>query len=270
MKISECVLLKKNVNVKRLLLTIFLILVVWIIGLGIWLRDQYVVPIMMYHRVSLEDESPANTVSPKVFARQMDFLKRNGYQVITLEELVAGIKAGKKFSHKTVVITFDDGYKDNYKNAFPVLKKYHFPATIFLISDMVGVSPNLLTWDQIKEMDHYGITFGSHTRNHVYLPEETEEELKDEIVGSKRVLEEHLGKPVHYFSYPSGGFSEPIKFLTAMAGYQAAVSTNRGGRYNIDLYELNRIRINNGDFWLVLWNKLSGYYNLFRKLRPSH
>ncbi len=263
--------MSKIVNIKRLLLTISFILIIAFIGLCIWMQGQYVVPIMMYHRISLADESPMNTVSPKNFAKQMDFLKRNGYQVITMDDLIEGTKVRKKFPHKKVVITFDDGYRDNYKNAFPILKEYHFPAAIFLISDLTGVSPNLLTWDQIKEMSQNGITFGSHTRHHVYLPEQSEAQLKDEIEGSKRVIEEHLGKPVYYFAYPSGGFSEHIKSLVAMAGYKAAFSTNRGyDRYNIDLYELNRIRINNWDPSFVLWNKLSGYYNLFRKLKSSH
>ncbi len=263
--------MRKSINVKRLLLTASFILIIAFIGLCIWMQGQYVVPIMMYHRVSLADESPMNTVSPKNFTKQMDFLRRNGYQVITVDDLIQGTKARKRFPHKTVVITFDDGYEDNYKNAFPVLKEHHFSAAIFLISDYLGVNPNLLTWDQVKEMSQNGITFGSHTRHHVYLPEESEEQLKDEIQGSKRVIEERLGEPVHYFAYPSGGFSEHIKSLVAMAGYRAAFSTNRGyDRYNIDLYELSRIRINNWDSPFVLWNKLSGYYNLFRKLRPSH
>jgi peptidoglycan/xylan/chitin deacetylase (PgdA/CDA1 family) len=263
--------LKEIVNVKRLLLTILVVLALWVLGMVVWIQGHYVVPILMYHRVSLADEFPMNTVSPKAFARQMDFIDKNGYHVIGFDELVEGTRVGKKFPHNTVVITFDDGYRDNYNNAFPVLNRHHFPATIFLISDFLGINPNLLDWDQVKEMGQYGITFGSHTRHHVYLPEESEGQLKDEIRGSKRVIEEHLGKPVYYFSYPSGGFSEHIKTLTAMAGYKAAVATNRGyDRYNIDVYELSRIRVNGWDSPFVLWNKLSGYYNLFRKLRSSH
>ena len=257
--------------VKRLALAVFFISAVTAIGFVVWIQDQYVVPIMMYHSVSLADDNSSNVVSPKSFAKQMDFLKQNGYRVIPLDTYVEWSKVQKKLPNKTAVITFDDGYEDNYKNAFPVLKDHHFPATIFLISDMVGISQNLLTWDEVKEMGQYGITFGSHTRHHVYLPEASEGEMKDEIVESKRVIEEHLGKPVYYFAYPSGGFSEQIKTITALAGYKAALTTNRGyDRYDIDLYELNRVHINNGDNRFSLWFKLSGYYNLFRKLRPSH
>ena len=272
------------VNIKRLSFVIFFVLIIAVTGCCAWLQDQYVVPILMYHNVSLADTKllptighppkrklHLNQVTPQSFDRQMGFLKNNGYQVISLDDYVQGQKAGKKFSHKTVVITFDDGYVDNYTNAFPILKKYHFPATIFLISDYVGVSQGLLNWEQVKEMSQYGISFGSHTRHHVYLPAQSKEQMKDEIAGSKHVIEEHLGKPVYYLAYPSGGFSDEIKTITALAGYKAALATNRGyDRYNIDLYELNRIHVNSRDNELTLAGKLSGYYNLFRELKLSH
>jgi len=272
------------INIKRLLLTIFFILIIAFIGFYIWIQGQYVVPILMYHSVSSADTKPMfvigrppniplrlNSVSPQSFDRQMAYLKNNGYQVIPLDDFVKGDKARKKFFHKTVVITFDDGYVDNYMNAFPILKKYHFPATIFLITDAVGQNPKILNWEQVKEMGQYGITFGSHTRHHAYLPTQSKEQLKDEIIGSKRVLEEHLGVPVYYIAYPCGGFSEQVKAVTALAGYKAALTTNRGtDRYNIDLYELGRIHINNWDNKFTFFSKLSGFYDLFRALKPSH
>ena len=142
----------KIINIKRLLLTVSFILVLSTIGFYVWLQSQYVVPILMYHSVSSADTKPLfvfarpfnvklrlNIISPDSFEKQMGFLKNNGYQVIPLDEYVQGDRVGRKFPHKTVVITFDDGYVDNYTNAFPVLKKYHFPATVFLISDAVGM-----------------------------------------------------------------------------------------------------------------------------------
>ena len=276
--------MNKMINIKRLSLAILIVLLLAFIGLCVWAQDKYVVPILMYHSVSSADmklftvfrpplnvKFRLNIVSPQVFERQMRFLKNNGYQVIPLDEYVEGNKARKKFSHKTVVITFDDGYVDNYKNVFPILKKYHFPATIFLISDYVGKKKELLTWEQVKEMSQYGISFGSHTRRHAYLPNLSKEEMKDEIIGSKHIIEEQLGKPVDYIAYPIGGFSEEIKAITALAGYKAALTTNRGyDRYGIDGYELNRIHVNNWDNDMTFYGKLSGYYNIFRQLKPSH
>ena len=274
----------RNIDFKRLFLAIFFVLSIVFTAFYIWIQSQYVVPILMYHSISSADTKPVfvvgrpssvklrlNIVSPRSFDHQLAYLKDHGYQVISLDELVEGQKKGMKFSHKTVVITFDDGYEDNYTNAFPILKKYHFPATIFLISDALGANKDLLSWEQVKEMSQFGITFGSHTRHHAYLPELSKEQMKDEIEVSKHVIEEHLGVPIDEIAYPCGGFSETVKALAALAGYKAALTTNRGtDRYNIDLYELSRIHMNNWDNEFTFWSKLSGFYNLFRELKSSH
>ena len=273
-----------HINPKRLLVTIGSILIIAGIGFYCWVQTQYVVPILMYHSVSSADMKPLfvighpskfklrlNNVSPESFDRQMGFLKNKGYQVISLDEFVDGNRMGKKFSHKTVVITFDDGYRDNYTEAFPILKKYYFPATIFLISDYVREGSGFLNWEQVKEMRKVGISFGSHTRHHAYLPSMSKAALKDEIIESKHIIEKNLGEPVDYIAYPCGGFSEEVKTVVALAGYKAALTTNRGyDRYDIDPYELNRIRIDNWDNALTLRAKLSGFYNLFRPLKKSH
>lgn len=260
--------------IKNILLALLATLVIASIGFTFWIRDRYVVPILAYHHLGIPSDTKwrLNTVSEKSFAYQMNFLKRHGFHVITTEDLVEGGKKGRSFARNTVVLQFDDGYEDNYKYAFPILKKYRFPAMIFLISDMVGV-PGFLTWDQIKEMERYGVVAGAHTRHHAYLPNLSGPELWDEIAGSKEMIEDHLGHGIDYFCYPSGGFTEEIKGLVRQAGYKAAMTTNRGkDRYNIDQYELNRIHMNNTDdqySGLIMWFKLSGYYNLFRKLKPS-
>jgi peptidoglycan/xylan/chitin deacetylase (PgdA/CDA1 family) len=273
-----------KINFPRLLLTIAFTFLIALISFYWWMQKEYAVPILMYHSISSADKKPLmvighpsnmklrlNVVSPESFGKQMEFLMDHGYQVISLDEYVQGRRDGKKFSHKTVVITFDDGYVDNYTNAFPILKKYHIPATIFLISDYVGKNPDLLNWSQVKEMDSNGISFGSHTRRHAYLPSQTEAQMKDEIVESKHAIEKELGKPVDFFAYPCGGFSEDAKAITALAGYKAAFTTNRGyDRYNLDSFELNRIHVNNWDNSLTLIGKLSGYYNFFRALKSSH
>ncbi len=246
-------------------------LVIGSISLTFWVRDRYVVPILTYHHVGIPSGKwRLNTVSSKSFEYQMNFMKRHGFQVISFDDLVEGIKKGHVFTRNTVVLQFDDGYEDNYKNAFPILKKYGFPAMEFLISDTVGVS-DFLTWDQVKEMEKYNFLAGAHTRHHAYLPKVSEIQAKDEIAGSKKVIEDHLGHSIDYFCYPSGGFTEEVKGLVKEAGYKAAVTTNRGkDRFNVDLYELKRIHMNNTDdrySGLILWAKLSGYYNLLRQFR---
>ena len=236
----------------------------------LWLSPRYVVPILMYHRVS-EGANESLYVSPDTFNRQMAYIKCRGYDVISLDELVEGIKNGKKFKHNTIVITFDDGYKDNYISAYPVLESNGFPATIFLISNYIDKKQSHLKWQQIKEMlEDSKIAFGGHTRNNVYLPDvKSKSRLKNEIAGCKRDIEAKIGRNIDYFCYPTGGFSEEIKDIVKEAGYKGACTTNRGFvRFNKDVYELKRIKIKGSDFVekpLSFWAKLSGYYNVFRR-----
>jgi peptidoglycan/xylan/chitin deacetylase (PgdA/CDA1 family) len=259
--------------IKKFFLVLLVVLIIGSFGYAIWLRDRYVVPILTYHHVGVpSDKWRLNSVSEKSFEYQMNFLKRHGFEVISFDDLVNGIKEGHEFSRNTVVLQFDDGYEDNYRYAFPILKKYGFPAIIFLISDKVG-STYYLTWDQIKEMENNNIMFGAHTRHHVYLPMVSLAVAQDEIAGSKKIIEDHLGHKIDYFCYPTGGFTKDIKGLVMDAGYKAAVTTNRGkGKFNVDLYELKRIHMNNTDdrySGLILWFKLSGYYNLFRHFKHN-
>ncbi|MBF0504536.1 MAG: polysaccharide deacetylase family protein [Candidatus Omnitrophica bacterium] len=257
---------------KRILLGLLICTVIFCIGFTLWLRDRYVVPIITYHHVGIPSVGKyrLNTVSVDSFKYQMSFLKRHGFEVISFDDLVEGLKKGHTFARNTVVIQFDDGYEDNYTFAFPILKKYNLPAMVFLVSDKIG-APGFLTWDEMREMEKDNFMAGAHTRHHVYLPEVSLAQARDEIAGSKTMIEDHLGHQINYFAYPSGGFSVDIKQIVQEAGYKAAVTTNRGKYYfNEDLYELKRIRMSNTDNrWsgLIMWFKLSGYYNLFREAK---
>lgn len=239
------------------------------LGFTFWLRDRYVVPILTYHHVSDHKKYVLNNVTPKSFAWQMKFLKKHGYNVISFDDYIEGVEKGHLFARNTAVIHFDDGYEDNYAHAFPVLKHYKFPAMVFLVSDVVGTK-GFLTWDQVKEMEASGFKAGAHTRRHVYLPKASLDVARDEIAGSKKMIEEHLGHSIDYFVYPSGGFTEDVEGMVREAGYKAASTTNRGqDRFNRNLYELNRIRVKDSDHVLAFWAKLSGYYNLFRERKSG-
>lgn len=253
-------------------LKVFLIVSVLFIALSgsflFWASDKYVVPIMMYHNVSSSDQPRMNSVTPENFAKQMAYLHKHGYRVVPFSELVNSITEKKTLPKKSVVITFDDGFEDNYTNAFPVLKEYHFPAIIFVVTDIVGKS-GFLTWEQIKEMEKFDISFGSHTRLHAYLPSLDKAEQRNQIRGSKEILEQQLGHQIEYFAYPSGGFNDSILSVLKEAGYKAACTTNRGyRRLNDDPYMIKRIRFGNNDNSdIILWAKLSGYYQVFKKWR---
>lgn len=231
----------------------------------------YTVPIIMYHQVYDAGHRRLDTVSPERFEWHMAYLKKHRFHVLPLSALVRIVKEGEPLPRKIVVISFDDGYENNYRYAFPILKKYQFPATIFMISDFVNVQ-GYLTTAQLKEMLAHGIEIGSHTRRHVYLPDVSPEERVQEIKGSKARLEEELGVPVGMFSYPTGGFSEEIKQQVREAGYEGACTTNRGyDRLMRDPYEFKRIRFSDADNRIdYLWMKLSGFYNLFREAKNPY
>ncbi|MEA3368948.1 MAG: polysaccharide deacetylase family protein [Candidatus Ratteibacteria bacterium] len=237
-----------------------------------WFSPKYVVPILMYHRFGYEDSSLF--VTPENFERQMAYIKNEGYEVISLDELVKGIESKRSFNHKTVVLTIDDGYRDNYICAYPVLKKYGFSAVIFIISSYIGNDENFMTWEQIKTMRENDISFGGHTKNQVYLPDiEKKVILWDEIAGCKRAIQNRIGGRINYFCYPTGGFTEEIKEIVRISGYKGACTTNRGfAQSNKDLYELKRIKVTNSDTNkpLSFRAKLSGYYNLFRSKKSGN
>ena len=256
---------------RKLLITIVPIIVFLGFFYFLWLSPKYVVPILMYHHFGYDDNSLY--VTPGNFAKQMEYIKSNGYNVISLDELVEGIKNKRKFEQKTLVITIDDGYEDNYIYAYPILKKYGYPATIFIITNYIGRKNEHLTWVQIRSMLKDNIFFEGHTKNHIYLPEiEKEEILWDETAGCKKMIEDKLKTSVNYFCYPIGGFTEEIKTILKKAGYKGACTTNRGFvDLNMDIYELKRIKVTNSDTNkpFHFWAKLSGYYNLFRSKRPG-
>ena len=241
-----------------------------------WLTPRYTVPILMYHNIGYGEGS--FFVLPEKFTKQMEYIKNNGYQVITLDELVASIKGKKHLKRNKVVITFDDGYKDNFQYAYPVLKKLGFPATVFIISDFAGKTlsngKEFLNWDQMVLMSKDGISFGGHTKNHLYLGSMKDEKTAlEQIVGSKKAIEDKIGMPVDYFCYPSGGFNNRVKELVAQAGYKGACTTNRGFvKFNRDVYELKRIKVTNLDATkpFSFWAKLSGYYNILRKEKSPY
>jgi len=235
------------------------------------LYPNYEVPILMYHRFGYDQSTLF--VTPENFDRQMAYLKDKGYDVISLDELVEGIKDRKKFNHNTVAITIDDGYKDNFIYAYPVLKKYRFPATIFIIANYVDTRGNFIKWEDIKLMEKDNISFGGHTKNHAYLSSIKDKYiLRYEIAGCKSIIESKLGAPIDYFCYPTGAFTEEVKEIVKEAGYKGACTTNKGfASQNSDVYELKRIKVTNSDTNkpLGFWAKLSGFYNFFRSKKTT-
>lgn len=190
------------------------------------------VVVLMYHSVS--ENGKLFTVTPADFTRHMEHLSKHHFRVVGLGEALASVRQ-RRISKKTVVITFDDGYQDNYLNAFPVLKKYRLPATIFVSTAFIGsgttqqgVATDILSQEQIQEMSKSGlIAFGSHAHHHVKLAQLPLEKIKDELAISKKILEGITGTPVDVFAYPYGNFDERVKKNVARH-YRFALSITKG------------------------------------------
>jgi len=261
----------RNIKKHKKLIVFLSLIVTFFLFYFSWLSPRYTVPILMYHRFGYE--SSTLFVTPENFDRQMTYLKNKNYNVIAFDKLVEGIKSRKKFGHKTVVITIDDGYKDNFIYAYPVLKKHGFPVTIFIITSYIGARDDFMSWEDIELMAKDNISFGGHTKNQVYLPAiKNKEILWDEIAGCKHIIEDRLGTSIDYFCYPNGAFTEEVKAMVKKAGYKGACTTNRGlVAQNTDVYELKRIKVTNSDMNspFNFWTKLAGFYNFFRSKKTG-
>src|SRR3989338_1674303 len=223
--------------------------------------------ILMFH--SIEDQPGSKlAVRPDFFEHQLHTLVSQKYNVVSLESLVEFFRQKKKFPPKTVALTFDDGFKDNYIHAFTLLKKYRLRATIFLVTTWIGTK-EYLTWDQIHEMEQHQIDFGSHTVTHPHLPSLSEKEVFWQLSESKKILEENLKKPSQILCYPFGGYTLETQRLTKEVGYTAAVSTSSDAFSPLDdLYALRRIRISNASMGFGAFPiQVSGYYSHIRMLQ---
>ena len=194
------------------------------------------VPILTYHRFAENCSSPL-CMPTKTFELQMRYLKENDYHVITAEELVAFLEYRRGIPKKSVLITMDDGYRSVYKIAYPILKKYGYKATLFVYTSFVGVSKMAITWDQLKEMQTSGFTVGSHTIHHSDLTNpkagESEQEhiarLREELSGSKKIIDRKLGQDTYFLAYPFGYYDQRSIQMAKAAGYKLAMSVKRGG-----------------------------------------
>lgn len=222
--------------------------------------------ILTYHSISNKIE-PDETVSPEEFERQLQYIIKKNYKVLSLEEAIKYLQTDFEKVAGTIVITFDDGYRDNYYNAYPLLKKYNLPATIFLISDFIKNNGNkYLSLSQIREMKDNGISFGSHTISHRILVKLTNEEVIKEIKDSKVTLESQLGRSIGFFAYPVGtraDFNDKTKRIVKTNEYECACSNIYGmNGENSDMFELKRIGIETTDNFFIFRKKLDGALNI--------
>jgi len=183
-------------------------------------------PILMYHHVGADNSWLF--VKPEVFAQQMDYLVGKGYTTVTLPEVIASLQGGAALPPKSVVLTFDDGYRDFFDNAYPILRAHNFRATVFIISQLAE-GANYLTWEQMREMAGSGlVTIGDHTLSHRPLASLTDDKVRNEIVSAKNIIESNSGARVNVFAYPFGSHNGESEKILKEAGFVAAVTSNRG------------------------------------------
>jgi len=208
------------------------------------------VSILMYHQIGVF-ERPRNHRATfchiKRFRAQMAYLKLFRYKVLSLEEALNALYSDSRLNGPShaVVLTFDDGYQNFADYALPVLKQYGYPATVFLVSGLLGkrarwladdgrYAPRLLDIDTVLALKDYNVTFGSHTVTHPRLSKLDPSALEQEIKGSKSYLESLLGQEIPYFCYPSGIYDEAVVAKVREAGYKAALTCDRGAATRFD------------------------------------
>jgi peptidoglycan/xylan/chitin deacetylase (PgdA/CDA1 family) len=234
--------------------------------------------VLFYHRVNpypFEQLGPVSreiTVTPEAFEAQLAWLQRKGYRSAAPQELEAVLAGEQPVEPKTVVITFDDGFEDNYLWAHPLLVKYGFQGVFFITTKYVGAESGpdwtagdmpgygrFLNWEQIRQMHREGAVIASHTCSHRLLTELDEADLAQELAGSRAVLEEHLQEEARWCAYPSGDQDERVQAAALAAGYSAAFTCVPGpsGKDTVAM-AVPRIEVSASDSPLIFRIKLSG------------
>jgi peptidoglycan/xylan/chitin deacetylase (PgdA/CDA1 family) len=235
------------------------------------------IPILMYHSVCDASEAKhpyfATNISPTSLEGHLEFLRDQGYAAVHLSEVIEMLRIGGN-SRKLVAITFDDGFRNFYTQAFPQLRKYGYTATLFVPSGLVGKESSSLgpepfmTWQEIREVSRHGIEIGSHSVRHANLYRADSRTIDDEVRFSKAVIEDNISQPVHSFAYPYAfpehdkEFSRNFAGLLEQTGYDNGVSTVIGrARLCHSRFVLPRLPVNSHDDLALFAAKLNGYYD---------
>ena len=242
--------------------------------------------VLMYHGTPTATPRANYSLKASLIQRHLTYLKKNGWHLVKVSELLQD----KVFPRKTVALTFDDGYADNFENAFFPLVDNGMTATWFISTDCIGnhaewMGPHseqtkMLSSDQLRQMSDAGMEIGSHTCSHPDLSKLTFQQQTHELYESKNILEEILKKPVNGFAYPFGRYNEDTLKAVSEAGYEWACSTRSGWFNKTDSpFLIRRVTIFTGDTADVLarklifadndvsWKKIAHYYSLRLKAK---
>ena len=227
-------------------------------------------PILEYHQVTDEPLDPdfeMYNVPPAEFAAQLDYLQAEGYTTITLKDFMYAVKGYRTLPEKPIVLTFDDGYADNYSTMLPILEAHNMTAVVFVIINELG-QKNYLKFDELKDMQRRGLEIGSHTSDHLPLTELDKSEQRRQLRESKIYLEWSGLEPICSLSYPNGAFDSEIEQLLREENYLAAV-TGEAGLNTIETnpYELYRVHIRKPRFGLTEFKFRLWKAEFFAKLK---
>jgi peptidoglycan/xylan/chitin deacetylase (PgdA/CDA1 family) len=238
------------------------------------------ISILMYHRVAVIPSAldPLGlAVSPDQFDKQMGYLARNGYQCLTMAQAVRYYQEGMPAQPKSFVLTFDDGYQDLYSRVCPILEKYGFTATVFLVVGYMGSTSNwagqkgvcssaMLSWAEARELAFRGFTLGSHTISHPLLYNLDEQSAFEEIRNSRVLLQNRLDMQIDFFSYPYSYADTRTEMLVETVGYQAACAGDSG---SWGIFHLWRVPCLRDDTPFSFTLKANGTYARWTALRES-
>jgi len=212
------------------------------------------VPILMYHHIAVP---PADadavrrdlSVSPAAFEEQLRYLKEQGYQSISLYDLNRYLQRGDPLPDKPILFTFDDGYDDNFAYAFPLLVKYGFTGTFFLITEPIDAGrEGYVTWPQVSLMSSMGMDMEPHTYTHPDLTGQSVDYIVWQVIGSKQAIEERTGKTCRFFCYPSGQYDAQVVDVLRSANFWGAVTVQAGVMHTSSgMFDLARIRVRGSD-----------------------
>jgi peptidoglycan/xylan/chitin deacetylase (PgdA/CDA1 family) len=208
------------------------------------------VPVLMYHYIS---NPPADadairldlSVTPANFRKQLQWLRENGYETISPDELAGALLRGAKLPARPILLTFDDGYADAYTNAFPILQELGFTGTFFVVTGFLDEGGGAyLTWDQAREMVEAGMYVENHSRSHKDMRARSHDWLVDQIQVPQERIEKNIGIRPRYFCYPSGGYDDGTVRELRAAGYMLAFTTADGTfAYTDNMLLVPRVRI---------------------------
>ncbi len=237
------------------------------------------IPILMYHRIAAI-RGDRNCLPPDKFDWQLYYLKTHGYTTITLPILLEYYRSGRPLPTKPVLLTFDDGYRDNFTTALPLLQKYDMSAVVFVIGNWIGKkndwenlgksAATTMTLDDLRAWQENGMEIASHTMDHPFLNVCDEKRQLQELANSKKLLEETFHKPVDFVCYPYGKFNATTVAMAKKAGYEGAFAIfEHVPLWKTDRFALPRVPIPSNQKKWEFKLKIGPLFPLFIALRQA-